>query len=148
MSAHRGVASVGCGLIGQKRAKALAGARLVACADVVRDRAHALAKGEAFATDEWREAIRRDDVEIVVVAVTNNLLAEITIGALEAGKHVLVETPAARSVAEIDRVIEAQKKSGALVRVGFNHRYHPALILAKELRDSGALGEMMFVRGR
>jgi predicted dehydrogenase len=145
---HRGVAIIGCGLIGQKRAKALAGAKLVACADVVLDRAKALAKDEAFATDDWREAITRDDVEIVVVAVTNNLLADITIGALEAGKHVLVEKPAARTVEEIDRVIEAQKRSGALVRVGFNHRYHPALILAKELKDSGALGEMMFVRGR
>jgi predicted dehydrogenase len=144
----RGVAIIGCGLIGQKRAKALAGARLVACADVVLDRARSVAKGEAFATSDWREAVVREDVDIVAVAVTNNLLAQITIAALEAGKHVLVEKPAARNVAEIDRVIAAQKASGALVRVGFNHRYHPALILAKELRDSGALGEMMFVRGR
>ena len=144
----KGVAIIGCGLIGQKRAKALAGARLVACADLAVDRAEALAKGSAFATGDWREAIQRDDVDIAIVAVTNDRLAEITIGALEAGKHVLVEKPAARSVAELDRVIEAQKKSGALVRVGFNHRYHPALILAKELKDSGALGEMMFVRGR
>jgi len=145
---QRGVAIVGCGLIGQKRAKALAGARLVACADVVLERAHALASAEAVATSDWRQVVRRDDIDIVIVAVTNNLLAEITIGALEAGKHVLVEKPAARSVAEIDGVIAAQRASGALVRVGFNHRYHPAMIMAKELRDSGALGEMMFVRGR
>lgn len=144
----KGAAIIGCGLIGQKRAKSLAGARLVACADVALDRAQALGRGEAFATADWRKAVRRDDVDVVIVAVTNNLLAEVTIGALEAGKHVLVEKPAARNVAEIDRVIDAQRTSGALVRVGFNHRYHPALILAKELQDSGALGEMMFVRGR
>jgi predicted dehydrogenase len=68
--------------------------------------------------------------------------------AVETGKHVLVEKPAARSVVEIDRVIEATARSRRLVRVGFNHRYHPALLKARELFDSGALGPLMFVRGR
>ena len=67
---------------------------------------------------------------------------------IEAGKHVLVEKPAARSVAEIDPVIEAARRHRRLVRVGFNHRYHPALRKARELVDAGALGELMFVRGR
>jgi predicted dehydrogenase len=143
------VAIIGCGLIGRKRAEALGRATLVACADVVLDRAEALARDKgALPSVDWRGTIRRDDVSIVVVAATNNLLAEMTIAALEAGKHVLVEKPAARSVAEIDAVIAAQKKSGCLVRVGFNHRYHPALLKAKELHDEGALGDMMFVRGR
>jgi predicted dehydrogenase len=92
--------------------------------------------------------VERDDVDVVVVATPNDSLAEITIGALDAGKHVIVEKPAARSVAEIDRVITAQKRSGKVVRVGFNHRYHPALLKAKELQDAGELGPMMFVRGR
>ncbi len=143
------VAIVGCGLIGQKRAKTLGGAKLVACADIVGVRAEALAKSHgAFATSDWREAIRREDVSLVIVATTNNLLAEITIEALQSGKHVLVEKPAAISVAEVDRVIAAQEKSGCLVRVGFNHRYHPALLKAKSLMDSGELGDMMLVRGR
>ncbi len=145
---HR-IAIVGCGLIGQKRAKTLGGAKLVACADIVAERAESLAKSHgAFATSNWREAIRRDDVSLVIVATTNNLLSEITIAALESGKHVLVEKPAAISVTELDRVIAAQKKSGCLVRVGFNHRYHPALLKAKSLLDAGELGDMMFVRGR
>ena len=144
-----GVAIIGCGLIGQKRAKALRGAKVVACADVVRARAEALAKEtSAVAFEDWREAVKRDDVSIVIVATTNNLLAEITIGALERGKHVLVEKPAARNVAELDAVIAAQQKSDCLVRVGFNHRYHPALLKAHELVREGAAGEMMFVRAR
>lgn len=127
----------------------MAGARVVACADVVRERAEALAKATgATPSTEWREVVTREDVALVVVATTNNLLAEITIGALEAGKHVLVEKPAARNVAEIDAVIAAQQKSGCLVHVGFNHRYHPAIRKARELVASGVAGEMMFVRGR
>ncbi|HEX7155402.1 MAG TPA: Gfo/Idh/MocA family oxidoreductase [Thermoanaerobaculia bacterium] len=144
------VAIVGCGLIGQKRAAALGdSARLVACADVELDRARALAgRANAVASHDWREVIARDDVDVVIVSTINSLLAEISAAALDAGKHVLVEKPAARNVRELDTVIEAQQRSGRLVRVGFNHRYHPALLKAHELFVSGVLGEMMFVRGR
>ena len=145
-----GVAIIGCGLIGQKRAKALAGARLVACADARRDRAVALAGTVpgTVAADDWRHAIDRRDVAVVVVATTNDALAEVSRFALEAGKHVLVEKPAARSVDELDALIAVARRSATQVRVGFNHRYHPALQKARTLVDSGVLGELMFVRGR
>jgi predicted dehydrogenase len=145
-----GVAIVGCGLIGRKRAANLGGARLVACADLDRTRAEALARTTttAVATGDWRAAIGRDDVDIAVVATTNEMLAEIARGAVEAGKHVLVEKPAARSVAEIDTLIDASRRAKRLVRVGFNHRYHPALRKARELFEGGALGDLMFLRGR
>jgi predicted dehydrogenase len=143
------VAIVGCGLIGRKRADALGDARLIACADIEIDRARSLAShASAAATADWREVINRDDVDVVIVSTINSLLAEISAAALNAGKHVLVEKPAGRNVAELDSVIAAQKRSGKLAHVGFNHRYHPALLKAKELFDQGALGEMMFVRGR
>lgn len=145
-----GVAIVGCGLIGQKRSRALAGAALVACADVARDRAEALARtvSGAVASDDWRAVVQRPDVDLVVVATTNDSLAEIATGAVEAGKHVLVEKPAARSVAELDVLINAAARHRRLVRVGFNHRYHPALLKAREVIDAGSLGDLMFVRGR
>jgi predicted dehydrogenase len=145
-----GVAIVGCGLIGRKRATALGMATLVACADVERERAEALARttSGAIATDDWRAAIGRSEVEIVVVATINKALAEISRFALDAGKHVLVEKPAARSVAEIDSLTSAASAAGKHVRVGFNHRYHPALRKARELFAAGALGALMFVRGR
>lgn len=145
MSAPR-VAIVGCGLIGKKRADALRNATLVACADIDVDRARALKAPNV--SGDWREIVKRDDVDVVVVSTINSLLAEISIAALDAGKHVLVEKPAARNVAELDKVIAAQKRSGKFVHVGFNHRYHPALLKAKELQSQGALGDMMFVRGR
>jgi len=140
---------VGCGRVGCTRAGALGAARLVACADRDRGRATALAAPRAaYVSDDWREVVRRDDVDIVIVATLNDSLAEISAAALGHGKHVLVEKPGARSVAEIDAVIEAQRRSGRHVHVGFNHRYHPAMRKAKELSDSGVVGDMMFVRGR
>jgi predicted dehydrogenase len=145
-----GVAIVGCGLIGRKRAAALAGAKLVACSDLSADRARMLAgsaPGAAWEA-EWRTAVRRGDVDIVIVATTNDALAEVSVASLAAGKHVLVEKPAARNVKELDTVIEAARRQDRRVRVGFNHRYHPALRKARELFEAGALGKLMFVRGR
>ena len=145
-----GVAIIGCGLIGHKRARALSPARLVACADLNVERAQALARTvpAAVASADWQAVVARDDVDIVIVATTNNSLAEIALGAIQAGKHVLVEKPAARYTAELSPLISAAAERGVLVRVGFNHRYHPALRQAHTLFTNGALGELMFVRGR
>jgi predicted dehydrogenase len=82
------------------------------------------------------------------VATTNKYLAEITTVAVQAGKHVLVEKPAARNVAELEPVIEATRNRKVCVMVGLNHRQHPALRKAREIVDSGGIGSLMFVRGR
>jgi predicted dehydrogenase len=145
-----GVGIIGCGLIGQKRAKALGQAgQLVACSDLDHNRAESLAKrSNAKIYRDWRELVCSPDVDVVIVATLHDSLAEITRTAAEAGKHVLVEKPAARNAAELEPVMEAAAKHGVKVRVGFNHRYHRSLLKARELVDSGVLGELMFVRAR
>lgn len=145
-----GVGIIGCGLIGQKRSKALGTqGKLVASADIDLNRANQLAKpagAKAFA--DWRELLALPEVHIVVIATLHDSLSEITLAAIEAGKHVLVEKPAARASKELEAALDAQNKHDVRVRVGFNHRYHRALQKAKEIVDSGALGELMFIRAR
>jgi predicted dehydrogenase len=145
-----GVGIVGCGLIGQKRAKALgAGGLLVACADKDVSRAESLARStRAKVFRDWSELLWSPLVDVVIVATLHDSLAEITQIAAEAGKHVLVEKPAARTASELGPVMAAAAKHGVKVHVGFNHRYHRSLRKAKEIIDSGALGELMFVRAR
>ena len=145
-----GIGIIGCGLIGQKRAKALgSGGHLVACADINIGPAEHLAKGsEAKVFDDWQALIALPEVDVVVIATLHDSLAAITLAAVEAGKHVLVEKPAARSASELEPVMAAAKKQGVKVHVGFNHRYHRSLRKAKEIFDSGALGELMFIRAR
>jgi predicted dehydrogenase len=145
-----GVGIIGCGLIGQKRAKALgSGGRLVACADIEVDRAESLAKSTgAKVFRDWRELVWLPGVDVVIVATLHDSLAEITRTAIEAGKHVLVEKPAARTAAELAPVMAAAAKHGVKVHVGFNHRYHRSLRKAKEIVDSGVLGDLMFIRAR
>jgi predicted dehydrogenase len=146
-----GVGIIGCGLIGKKRANAIGQhGQLVACADIDVSRAESLAKTVSGAKvyRDWRELVWSPLVDVVIVATLHDSLAEITLTAAQAGKHVLVEKPAARKAAELEPVMAAVAKHGVKVHVGFNHRYHRSLRKAKELVDSGVLGELMFIRAR
>jgi predicted dehydrogenase len=97
---------------------------------------------------DWRTVVERSDIDIVIVATTHDVLAEITLSAVRNEKHVLVEKPAARRAAELEPVIKAAEQSGVAVRVGFNHRYHPAIQKAKKMIEAGAIGELIYLRGR
>jgi predicted dehydrogenase len=145
-----GVAIIGCGLIGRRRASYLAPARLLACADIMPGRAESLAATapgcQAF--QDWRSAIATPGVQVVIVTTAHDSLAAITSAVVEAGCHVLVEKPAARSAGELAGIAAAATARGLAVRVGYNHRRHRAFRDAKALIDSGALGPLMFLRAR
>ena len=144
------IALVGCGLIGQKRLNLLPqGSVTVACdLDIERARKLAAQSPSCLATESFEQTVSSPNVDVVMIATINSALAPVALAAVKNGKHVLVEKPAGITVAELDELESAAKKSGALVRVGYNHRYHPACLKALEIFRSGALGPMMFVRGR
>lgn len=143
------VAIVGCGLIGNKRARVLAPGSLVVACDADLERAARLASPYgAEVSADWLSVVARRDVDVVIVATSHDALAEITARAAANGKDVLVEKPAARKAAELNAVRDAVARTGAKVRVGFNHRYHRAFRRAREIVDAGALGVLTHVRGR
>ena len=143
------VAIIGCGLIGAKRAAALApDDQLLACYDVNERAALGLSQqygARACANVDELLATRPD---VVIVATVHDQLAGLTERALQAGAHVLVEKPAGVSTAQIDRLIECQRASGQLVKVGFNHRFHPGIARAAEEVHGGDHGELMHLRAR
>ena len=143
-------AVIGCGLIGARRAKAAKDIRVISFCDVDASRAAVLARTVpgADSSADWRATVRRGDIDLVFVATTHDMLAPIAAEAAAHGKHVLIEKPGARRKAELVAVRDAAARTGALVRVGFNHRYHRAFQKAREIFEAGGLGEMMFVRGR
>lgn len=143
------VAIVGCGLIGRKRARAVIGATVTVCCDSIPDRAASLAaEYGARPIRDWREAATSPEADVVIVATTHDALPLVAECAAAAGKHVLIEKPGARTASELEPVKRAASRTGALVRIGFNHRYHRAFRKARAIFESGELGEMMFVRGR
>jgi predicted dehydrogenase len=144
-------AIIGCGLIGKKRLAGLpAGSRLAVACDTNLSRAEELVKlaGTGRAIADFRQAVADQQVDAVVVATINSALAEVSAAAIRAGKHVIVEKPAGISVRQIDELIALAQKPGVCVRIGFNHRYHPAFLKAREIFESGVMGELMFIRAR
>ena len=123
--------------------------KLIACADNVIERATSLAYSfNAKSFSDWRELIAMHEIDIVIISTLHDSLSEITLAAVNSGKHVLVEKPAARTSTELEPILLGLKESNVKVHVGFNHRYHRALRKAKEIVLSGALGDLMFIRAR
>jgi predicted dehydrogenase len=143
-------AIIGCGLIGWKRLGSLPPGSVTVACDLDLDRAKKLAAQSpgCTATDSVAHAITSPNIDAVIIATQNASLAPIAAQAARAGKHVLVEKPAAISVAELDALESVATRHAARIRVGYNHRYHPACLKALEIFHSGVLGPMMFVRGR
>jgi predicted dehydrogenase len=141
---------IGCGLIGQKRVQAALalGYEVAMVADIDPRRTATLAgRAKAKATQDWRE-VAEADLDAVVIAATHEFLSEMSIACCAAGKHVLVEKPAGRNAKEVGAVATAAREHNRVVKVGFNHRFHPAILKAREIFESGALGPMMYIRGR
>jgi predicted dehydrogenase len=144
------VAIVGCGRVGRKRALALGEERLVAVSDTVAERACVLAAEfpGSVAEPDWQACVTRRDVDVVIVSTVNASLASVTLAAVRHGKHVLLEKPGARNAAELAPLLDAASAAGVRVKVGFNHRFHPALWKARELCAAGGIGPVLYVRAR
>ena len=86
-------------------------------------------------------------LDAVFVCAFNNVLSDFTVRALDFGIHVFCEKPPAKTTEELKLVINAEKKSGKLLKYGFNHRYHYSVIEAKKIIDSGEMGKLLWMRG-
>jgi predicted dehydrogenase len=145
-------AVVGCGLIGKRRASEAAqhaDSALVAVADT--NAAAASAVTAEFAcrhAARWQDVVVDPEVDVVIVSTPNAFLAEIAVAALRAGKSVLLEKPMGRTLEEARAIARAARDAGRLVKVGFNHRYHPAIRRARELLAAGAIGTPVNLRIR
>ena len=142
------VGLVGCGNMGRKRAAVLAPDTLVSCYDVDTDAAQELARETGAVPCGSLEELLERRPDVVVAATSHDALAETASRALASGAHVLVEKPGARTVDELGAVVEQAASSARLLKVGFNHRFHPGISRAAEEALSGTHGEIMFVRGR
>ena len=95
---------------------------------------------------DWHALIDRDDVDIVDVCTPGNSHAEISIAALQAGKHVLCEKPLANTVDEARAMVAAAAGASGKGMVGFNYRRLPAVSYAQQLVAAGRLGTIRHIR--
>jgi predicted dehydrogenase len=145
-----GVAVIGLGRFGQKRLASItadAHARLRIVADAVPEIAERTGiELGCDHTQNWQEAVTRSDVDIVVVSTSTRFLPQIAQAALENGKHVICEKPFGRSSREVLPAVGAAEHDQLCLKVGYNHRYHPALEKAHKLFVAGAIGKAHFIR--
>jgi myo-inositol 2-dehydrogenase / D-chiro-inositol 1-dehydrogenase len=147
-----GAGVIGVGLIGTYHATSLAqripGARLVGLADIepgVAER-RATALGCDFWTSDYHELLAHPALEAVVIATPAADHADAIIAAAQAGKAVLCEKPIASELADADRAIGAARDAGVILQIGFQRRFDRAFRRARELVDTGKLGQVQLVR--
>jgi predicted dehydrogenase len=114
-------------------------------------RAAASRLGWADTLTDWKDVLKRDDVQLLDICTPGSSHAEIAIAALEAGKHVLCEKPLANTVSEaraMARAAAVAAQRGVRSTVGFNYRRVPAATLARQLVAAGRLGVIRHVRAQ
>ena len=146
------VGVIGAGLIGLRRIKEIVlhpDTKCVIVADTDEDAA--IKAATMYDVDEittnWQIALSQK-LDIVVVSTPNGYLSEIACAALEKGCHVLVEKPMGRNVKEARQMQTSSLDTTRRLKVGFNHRYHPAIAKAHTLVSNGEIGDIINIRCR
>ena len=148
MSARLRAGIVGYGYMGQIRQRNVADhphLELAAVCDPGRRDAVAALGAPVF--DKWEDLVAAD-LDMVFVCTPNYLIPEIAVRALACGRHIFCEKPPGRGLADVQRIRAAEAASPQCkVVFGFNHRHHPGITDAKAIIDSGALGNILTLRG-
>jgi len=145
------IALIGCGGIAQTHIgafKEIPEAEIVAGVDVNSDRLKAMADkhGVTACYSDWKKMLKEVKPDAVSICTPNGVHAQPAIEAAKAGCHVMVEKPMAMNPDECRKMIEASKKAGKKLSVGFQYRYHPNSQYLTRVRDEGTFGKVMFVK--
>ncbi|HZQ08464.1 MAG TPA: Gfo/Idh/MocA family oxidoreductase [Anaerolineae bacterium] len=142
------VGIAGAGFIGAVHAQAykhIPDVEVVGIADPITEKAEPLAKETSSRVFRDYEELLRAGVDILNVALAPALHLPAALAAAQAGAHVLMEKPIARTLAEADEMIAACNKAGVNLMTGFTHHFYPEMIKARELVQSGVIGKPLIV---
>ena len=146
------VGVVGAGLQAKRRVPALfksPDVKLVVISAKTEEEVKSLAEEfQCEYTTGWEWVGKRDDLDAILVCTPPYLHEPISVLAMQTGKHVLCEKPLARTMAECERMVEVSKETKKILKCGFNHRHHPAILEAKRQTDAGVIGKPLFIRCR
>lgn len=121
---------------------------LVAFCDIIRERAEFAAKTygteDAKIYTDYKQLLADENVDAVLVLTPNYLHCEMTVAALDAGKHVLCEKPMAMNYAEAQKMIEARDRSGKILTIGYQNRYRKDVLYLTELSREGVFGDIYY----
>ena len=95
---------------------------------------------------DYRKLLERKDVDVVVVAIPNDLHREVVVAAAEAGKQIIIEKPLARTLDDADQMIAACKKNRVKLMYAETIIFSPKYVRAKKMADEGAVGDVYLVK--
>ncbi len=144
------VGIIGAGLIGNKRADAILKSskdKITAVFDIDKKKSQRLGRriGCKIAAS-YQELIDDRNIDITIIAVPTSALLKICKEAIRAKKNILCEKPLGRNYKEAELLFDLAKKEKVILKVGFNHRFHPAIKKAHELVNKGIIGKLMYIR--
>ncbi len=148
-----GYGVIGLGRIGARHIRAISRlpqGRLVAVADTNAEKAHATAAEQpesCTAYQDHREMLEDEDIDVAVVLVPTHLHRDVSVDAMDAGKHVICEKAMAPSVRECMDMIEARDRNGVKLMIAHSTRFRAPFVVARELIEDGAIGEVIGTDG-
>jgi len=145
------VGIIGCGLIGEKRARALINnSNLIVCFDSNSKKSEEFAKKyNCESAVSFSQIIANDNLDMVIVATRHDSLAQIAFQIINSGKHVFIEKPGALNSNDFDKILRAKESyPETKIHVGYNLRYHKGIREALRIYKSGEIGDLMFLRSR
>ncbi len=133
---------IGAGIQGEKHIEVSSlapNATLVAVCDINEDaaRSQALKHGAQHVFSDWQELLAMDEIEAVSIALPDHLHREVTVAALQAGKHVLLEKPMATSVEDAEAMVAAWEDAGTKLMINWSNRWMPAFAKTKARLEAG-----------
>ena len=141
---------IGCGVVGLKRLKNLPSSfKLIGCADpLIFSKKINICNKKIFLTQNWKDLLNLENLEAIIISTTHHLHSLILLECIKKNIHVFVEKPAGVSIKETKNIISKLNfKKNLKIRVGFNHRYHPAFLKAKNLINENKIGKIIYIRG-
>jgi predicted dehydrogenase len=154
MSKKVKVAIIGCGGIANGKhmpsLSKLENVEMVAFCDVMVERAQKAASEyghpEAKVYQDYNDLLKDTSIDVIHVCTPNDSHADISIAALESGKHVMCEKPMAKTAADARSMLEAAKRTGKKLTIGYNNRFRPDSRYLKQVCEEGELGEIYFAK--
>jgi predicted dehydrogenase len=148
------VGIIGCGGIGNGKhmpsLNKLENVEMVAFCDIIEERAKKSAKEygtkDAFVCTDYKDLLKDKSIDVVHVCTPNKSHGFISVDALEAGKHVMCEKPMAKTASDARKMLEAAKRTGKKLTIGYQGRYQPESQYLHNICQRGDLGEIYFAK--
>ncbi len=142
-------AVIGCGVVGLRRVKNFGNNfKLVACADKNINKIKKIfVSKNIYKTNNWRDLLKQNNIDAVFIATYHSTQTEIMKEFIKKNIHIFCEKPGGISFKKTNQLLKLSKaKKNISIKIGYNHRYHPAFNLAKKIISRASIGKILYIR--